>query len=242
MMDADDRFAKTSRLTTVLTFILHQLIATYGITATAPFLMTLSFRIFRLFAHRYPDRTFNSILTEIPSFPVQIIFALLLGWLLGRALQRRVMLWVWVIPFAILCAAFFAVSIPATEMPSIISQPFPGQIRLAHFFGYGCRPANRCIDQLLLTLPFYSSLAYAFGALLARKVFTRPNGRSLSVTILCAGSLMLFAVAADLISSASEPGWKWMFLAVGVIPSILGVYVIYVAVSVWRRPLQRELT
>ena len=61
------------------------------------------FKFLFLFGHSYPRKTFYSLVSESPYFPVQIIFALTLGWLLGRVLRHRSMVWVWVLPLAILC-------------------------------------------------------------------------------------------------------------------------------------------
>jgi len=36
-----------------------------------------------------------------------------------------------------------------------------------HYFGWGCRPKERCIDQLVITMPFYASVAYSLGARLS---------------------------------------------------------------------------
>jgi hypothetical protein len=58
----------------------------YGIPYTAPLVFSLAFKFLFLFGHNYPRKTFYSIVSELPYFPVQIIFALILGLLLGRAL------------------------------------------------------------------------------------------------------------------------------------------------------------
>ncbi len=69
-----------------LTFFLHQFIGMYGIPYTAPLVFALAFKFLLLFGRSYSQRTFYSIVGEKPYFPVQIIFALILGWLLGRTL------------------------------------------------------------------------------------------------------------------------------------------------------------
>jgi len=69
--------------TAVLTFLVHQFIGMYGIPFTAPVVFSLAFK---LQGYSYPRRTFYPIVSELPYFPVQIIFGLILGWLLGRAL------------------------------------------------------------------------------------------------------------------------------------------------------------
>src|SRR6266567_2943621 len=101
--DSIERFQRNSLMKSTLTFALHQFIGMYGIPFTAPLVFSLAFKFLFLFGHSYPRKTFYSIVSETPYFPVQIIFALLLGCLLGRALRHRSMVWVWLLPFAILC-------------------------------------------------------------------------------------------------------------------------------------------
>ena len=45
------------------------------------------------------------VLTENPFYPLQIVAGVYFGWLLGRRLQHRSMLWIWVLPLAILVYA-----------------------------------------------------------------------------------------------------------------------------------------
>lgn len=95
-------------LKAAFSFLLHQFIGMYGIPYTAPLVFSLAFKTLYLFGHSYPNRSFYFIISETPYFPVQIIFALILGWLLGRALRHRSMIWVWVLPLAILCYSLAA--------------------------------------------------------------------------------------------------------------------------------------
>jgi hypothetical protein len=72
------------------------------------------------------------------------------------------MLWVWVIPAAFLGYSIIALPTTAAALAS--------DSRLSHFFGLGCRFEDRCFDQLGATLPFYVSVAYSHGALIARRM------------------------------------------------------------------------
>jgi hypothetical protein len=118
------------------------------------------------FAHR--------LLTENPFYPVQIVSGLYFGWLQGRRFQHRSMLWIWVLPLAILAYAFVATPI-LSPWASILVRPDTVQSWLSFYFGWGCRPRQRCIDQLLITMPFYVSVAYAPGARLARNPLKKSN-------------------------------------------------------------------
>jgi hypothetical protein len=94
IQDSIEPFRTKSLTQSALTFGLQQLIGMYGIPFTVPLVFSLAFKFLRLFGHGYPRRTFYSIVSEMPYFPVQISFALLLGWLLGRALRHRSVVWV----------------------------------------------------------------------------------------------------------------------------------------------------
>ena len=110
------------------------------------------------------------LLTELHYFPMQIILALWTGWSFGRRFQHRSMLWVWVLPFLLLCYAVVAIPTLAPDIvfTSVITQATGNHSSLSHYFGSGCLVENGCIDQLIITMPFYVSVFYSLGALLAR--------------------------------------------------------------------------
>jgi hypothetical protein len=80
------------------------------------------------------------------------------------------MLWIWIIPLVILCYAVLEIrTVTPHWIPSSL-QAGAGQSKLTHYFGFGCNPYNGlCLDQLILTMPFYASTFYSIGALLASK-------------------------------------------------------------------------
>jgi hypothetical protein len=82
----------------VLWFVVHQYIATLGIDIFAEYLLGYGFDVLQLFGKHFPQHTMYWILTGTPYYPVQIGLGLLLGWLIGRRVQHRAMLWVWVLP------------------------------------------------------------------------------------------------------------------------------------------------
>src|SRR3954454_23894141 len=82
------------------------------------------------------------------------------------------MLWVWVLPLAVLCFALIAFN---PEWTSVLARPSTVGSRLSHYFGWGCQPRAHCLDQLVITMPFYSSVAYSLGALLARNALKKPR-------------------------------------------------------------------
>jgi len=94
------RFHRRTRLWWA--FPLHQIISTVGVLILAGFLT---------FATSSSSRA-RWILTETPYFPVQIGLAFLIGFVLQRYLHHRVMQWVWVLPFLILCVSFGLTPLP----------------------------------------------------------------------------------------------------------------------------------
>src|SRR5713101_9201720 len=97
------------RAKSALIFVVHQIMGTWGIAFLA------SFGLFSLFdaipdsaGWKPPMHFVHWILTENPFYPVQIVAGLYLGWLLGRRFNHRSMLWIWILPLAILIYAFAA--------------------------------------------------------------------------------------------------------------------------------------
>lgn len=236
--DSIARFRTKSLTSSALTFGLHQFIGMYGVPFTAPLVFSLGFKILFFFGHVYSKRDFYSKLTETPYFPVQVIFAMVLGWLLGRSLGQKSILWVWVLPLAILSYSFIALPISLLEATSILDQL---HARLSHLFGWGCRPALHCFDQALVTLPFYSCLAYSTGALLAqRTMLPRPaTSRKLTLAIMTAGLIILISLASDLIVSIQQTGWQRNYWFIIATPLGLSAYLLYVSSIIRQRERHR---
>jgi hypothetical protein len=152
----------------LLVFVFHQFVGTWGIGFLAAFgLFSLFDAVPNFASWKPPLRFVHWVLTENPFYPVQIVTGLYFGWLLGRRFHHRSMLWIWILPLAILIYAFAATP-TVSPWASILIRPDTVQSRLSYYFGWGCQPRARCLDQLLITMPFYASVAYSFGALLAR--------------------------------------------------------------------------
>jgi hypothetical protein len=162
-----------TRVKSLFVFVFHQLVGTWGIAFIAAFGLFSLLDMVPDSAGWKPSIHFaHRLLTENPFYPVQIVSGLYFGWLLGRRFNHTAMLWIWILPLAILIYAF--ATVPAlSPWQSILARPHAVQSRLSYYFGWGCQPRARCLDQLLITMPFYASVAYSFGALLARNAFTK---------------------------------------------------------------------
>jgi len=145
------------------------------------------------------------VLTENPFYPVQILTGLYFGWFLSRRFPHRSMLWVWILPLLLLAYSFLAGPV-ISPWASPLIRPESLRGKFGFYFGWGCRPRERCIDQLLLTMPFYASAAYSFGALLARNMSAKTRVISGGQNRVC------FQVPINAVTGQvhlMRPGWIW---------------------------------
>lgn len=165
-MDSGDRSRWLSRLKLSGIFAIHQLFGMWGIALLAYYLGDCVFEFLRLFNLQYSMRSLHWILTETPFFPVQIALGLYFGWMLSHRLKHRSMLWIWVIPALLL--GYCVVAIPSlTVAPASVLMRSENPI--SHYFGWACKPKDHCIDQVIVTLPFYTAVAYSIAAWAACK-------------------------------------------------------------------------
>jgi hypothetical protein len=233
---------ENSRVVGVLVFVMHQVVATWCVFFLAPCAVAIFAGWVHLFGWTITQHDSGWILSGTPYYPVQVCLALFLGWSLGGWLQHRSMLWVWVIPSAILCivvAAFPWIGQIVIKQYWYLSSPS----RLSHFFGWGCRLENRCLDQTITTLPFYCSVAYSLGAWRARKRMSTLYGYAEVMNeirmprALLVGSCPVFL---ELVMdwrplAAALRGWGWLPVAATlwafIIELALGTYVFMVVIS-----------
>lgn len=165
-------------------FFAHQALASWGVIVAAPWILIFLGEIGQRLGLRGPIPRVQWLLYGTPYFPAHILIAFPLGWLLGGSLRHRSMLWVWILPLIVLCAAI--VGYPQTVTVSyrvlvMLIGPYPLQdfvrsepagagltAALWHFFGWG-HGFQPC-GQLLVTVPFYTSAAYSLGAMLAWRI------------------------------------------------------------------------
>jgi hypothetical protein len=167
-------------ISAVLAFAMEQFIAWLGVPIVAGVGFGLGSDIARVFGRTLTSRESGLLLTGTPFFPMDIFVGLFLGWWLQALLRQRSMVWVWILPFVVLSAAVvlqphFTPDVFRFRYPSVLE---PGS-RLSHFFGWGCQPRNHCLDQMFVTMPFYSAPAYSVGAFWASR---RPRPRFVTTT------------------------------------------------------------
>jgi hypothetical protein len=164
-----DSFAQTGWRGPLLSFALflaHQVAATFGVAIFAYLLGISVFDIVAIFTNAHSMRPLHYILTETPYFPVQIALGFWSGWSLGKRVQHKAMIYVWAIPLLILTYAFFSIRSISPGFSSVLTHE---PSRFSHYFGWGCQPKDRCLDQIMVTMPFYAASAYSLGAWLAFK-------------------------------------------------------------------------
>jgi len=149
----------------LLRALLELCLATYGSMAIASALIYVNYPLVHFVNRSLDFRSFSRILSD-PHFPFQLAAGLCTGYSMWRRLGGPLTLWLWVIPLALLLYRF------SVFETSVLEPPLGARVR--YFFGAGCRPPS-CFDQLRYTAPFYSSLAYSFGALLNKAGVFRFN-------------------------------------------------------------------
>jgi hypothetical protein len=221
---------QASKLKFMITLLMHQFIGTAGVLILATIFTHIAFELPSPLARTLTTHDLNGVLRGSPYFPVQIAVALLLGWLLSDLFGHDSMLWIWVLPYAWLVYDFVRSS-------TVLGLTF--QARFSHFFGWGCRPENHCIDQTGVTLPFYAAVAYSIGALLARKMPLKSDAarRKISVLIFATGVLVLGDEAVsvvfhfDSLIAKVPSGWGWILLPVVVLDAGIGLCLILFALK-----------
>ena len=222
----------TPKLKFFLTLSMHQFIGTLGVLILAGMLTAIAFEFPNPLGHTSNMHDVSRVLTGTPYFPVQIAIGLLFGWLISDLFGHESMLWIWVLPYAWLVYDF-------VRLPTVLGMTF--QARFSHFFGWGCRPENHCIDQTGVTLPFYAAVAYSIGALFARKIPTRSTAtrRKIAVLVFIVGIVILadevvgFVFHRKSIMAMVPPGWGWQWIVLPgvVLDSGIGVCLILFALK-----------
>jgi hypothetical protein len=219
----------------VLTFILHQYIATLGIDIFAGFLVAYCFDVLGLFGKHFPPKIIFWILTGTPYYPVQIGLALLLGWSIGRRVQQKAMLWVWVLPLTYLVYALIAIP---TLVPNWIPPRYQagvGESRFKHYFGWGCGGVHPCFDQNAITVLFYIAAAYSIGALLARTVPKRFRSNKTEIwKSLTVAFIFAFIAVLEIVLTLRQ-GWKPAYLTLLVTPAGISAFTMLYAFSLRRQ-------
>jgi hypothetical protein len=228
MINSSIKACPPSKTKFVLTLLLHEFIGTIGAILLAATLTAVVLDFPNPWGRTITrNDLFHAVVQGFaPYFPVQIVVALLLGWVLSDLLVHKSMSWIWVLPYGWLILAF-------ARLPDVAALSFQG--RLSYFFGRGCRIEDYCTDQLVITLPFYTSLAYSIGAVLQHRIQLRSpaHRRKVSTFVIAIGIIVLGDMLRTLIVdrtyfSALTPRWAvWtalaLFVAVGVCPILIGL-------------------
>jgi len=230
--------AQESKVKLGLMFAMYQVIAIFVTIRSAPILTASTLNFLRLFGGHYTSADYNWVLAGTPYFPVQTGLGLILGWVLGRHLRHRSMLWVWVLPFAVLCYAFVTIPTLNPTVTPLELRAGVGQSRFEHYFGWGCQPVNHCVDQEVFTAPFYASAAYSIAAFTAEELTenTIPATIPQFSFVLSVGIIILVCTIYDFALSV-RLGWHWMLLPISGAPAAMGTYLILLAFSIKTPPI-----
>jgi hypothetical protein len=214
-------------------FLMHQIIGIWVTIRSAPILTASAVNLLRLLGFHLTKADYYWVLNGTPYFPVQIGEGLLLGWILGRYLRHRSMLWVWVLPFIYLCYAIVAIPTLNPDVTPPAFQAGIGQSRLTHYLGWGCQPVNHCYDQEVVTSLAYAAGAYSLGAFAAEKLTEANVSATLAQfsLVLAVGTLFLAGAVYDLYKSA-QIVWTWRLVPVEATPAAMGAYLILLAFTI----------
>jgi hypothetical protein len=211
-------------------FAIDQVLGTVGVAASAPLIFFQFCNLLLVFGWTYPVLHRYPILSENPYFPVQITLGLMLGLMVGSCARRPSMLWIWVLPLLLLCYAVAEIPTISPLLSSMLLQSGATHSRLSHYFGWGCQPRDRCIDQLLVTMPFYASVAFSVGALSGQQMdkhgWIKPQWRLRLV--LAVAIVFLVAPLVDL-GLSLRVGWYWSYPLVVGVPIAIGAYLVALA-------------
>jgi uncharacterized protein (DUF2062 family) len=191
-----------------------------GVPFTALLVFSRGFKFLLLLGRSYSNRDFYSRISETPYFPVQVLFALVLGWLLDHSQPHKSVVGLGIPIGNSLPLMHHTCNFRAGG--DICACSIAGQA--VTFFRLGCRPSRRCFDQVLVTLPFYSCRAYSVGAFLARRN-VQPilaASRKLTLAIMSAGLIM------------QNTGWQWNYWIILPTAVGLGLYLLSVVSTMWR--------
>jgi hypothetical protein len=156
-----------SRIQAALLFLMHQVLATWIIFFAANSAIGIAADFPTIIGIRMHHSLITSV-TRPPYFPAQILWAFFLGWSLSGFLRHRTMLWVWVVPSAVL--GWLYIRFPNCPVPLFRSACLDSPSAYSLFFGRNCAPGGSCLYQLYFTYPFLAAVAYSLGALLARRM------------------------------------------------------------------------
>src|SRR5208282_827134 len=167
METSSESVPDNSKVTGVLVFLMHQVIATGILFFTGYMAVWVAADLPRIISIGIHQSFIRSV-TRPPYFPAQILWGFFLGWSLSGFLRHRTMLWVWVVPSLVLGWLFIRFpNCPANlfrnaclDSPSVYSL----------LFGRNCTPGGSCLYQLYFTYPFLAAATYSVGAFLARRL------------------------------------------------------------------------
>jgi len=139
----------------IVSAIVHQTISLIGIPVLSAFLIFTACSMAQGLSPVFSSHLASRLLTQTPGFPIQACLGLLLGFVLGRYSQRKVMLLVWVLPLVIFSFV-------------LVIHPMNGSPAFGPFYLQEARHKATFLEQLSWLIVVIPSAAYALGAKLAK--------------------------------------------------------------------------
>jgi hypothetical protein len=144
----------------IFSFLVHSAAATAGslfVGFVSGLLIALAISPFSAGTGNIVDRAVDSWFfrhcVDNPYFMTSILSAVCLGFMSHRFSKSQAAVWVWLLPTAVLMFNL---------LPSVLSSPSAAKNAWINYFSRDCG-GTECLGELLVTAPFYTSLAFTFG-------------------------------------------------------------------------------
>lgn len=144
----------------ILSAIIHQTIGLVGIPVLSTVMVSSFCSIVQGSSPLFPPHLAGRLLTQIPGYPIQASLGILLGFILGRYSQRRVILSVWILPLVIFCLV-------------LLIRPMDGSPAFGPYYLPEANHKTTLLEQLSWLIVVIPSAAYALGAKLAKPRLSR---------------------------------------------------------------------
>jgi hypothetical protein len=140
----------------VVSALVHQIIGLLGIPVLSAFVLFTFGSTAEALHLSFTAHSASAILTQIPGYPVQACLGLILGLILGRYAQRKVIVWVWVLPLILFVSV-------------MLFPPLYGSAAFGPYYPPDAHHVPSLAERLSWLIVLIPSAAYATGAKLARQ-------------------------------------------------------------------------
>lgn len=152
-------------------FLIHQFVGTWGLFMTVPMALVFFLELGLHFGLKIYMTQIEWVLYGTPFFPLHVVIALIVGWVLGGTLRERSMLWVWVLPLVSLGTSHIGFPLIGTGYSADYRfLAYSGDLE----YSWG-RFGMHSLQQIVRIALLYIAAAYSVGGLLAFRADPMPS-------------------------------------------------------------------